>query len=120
MNRYEELKNRFQQEINAFPMKWAFSKEQFDRSMQELGLDPADTDKIIGIPGGGFIRKSDKKAFIELFSRREKAVEAAIAEDVDGSGFVCPVIIHRSFQILVVMRIQSDDSCTALDRKSVV
>ena len=26
MNRYEELKNRFQQEINAFPMKWAFSK----------------------------------------------------------------------------------------------
>lgn len=25
----------------------------------------------------------------------------------------CPVIIHRSFQILVVMRIQSDDSCTA-------
>lgn len=51
MNRYEELKNRFQQEINAFPMKWAFSKEQFDRSMQELGLDPADTDKIIGIPG---------------------------------------------------------------------
>ena len=35
MNRYEELKNRFQQEINAFPMKWAFSKEQFDRSMQE-------------------------------------------------------------------------------------
>ena len=95
MNRYEELKNRFQQEINAFPMKWAFSKEQFDRSMQELGLDPADTDKIIGIPGGGFIRKSDKKAFIELFSRREKAVEAAIAEDVDGSGFVCDMFRYE-------------------------
>lgn len=61
MNRYAELKNRFQQEIDAFPMKWAFSKEQFDKSMRELGLDPADTDKIIGIPGGGFIRKSDKR-----------------------------------------------------------
>ena len=54
-----------------------------------------DTDKIIGIPGGGFIRKSDKKAFIELFSRREKAMEAAIAEDVDGSGFVCDMFQYE-------------------------
>ena len=60
-----------------------------------LSAKSEDTDKIIGIPGGGFIRKSDKKAFIELFSRREKAVEAAIAEDVDGSGFVCDMFRYE-------------------------
>lgn len=95
MNRYEELKNRFQKEIDAFPMKFAFSQEQFVESMRELGLDSTDTDKIIGIPCGGFIRKSDKQAFIDLFCRKEKAMEAAIAEDVDGSGFVCDMFRYE-------------------------
>ena len=66
MNRYEEQRFRHQNEFNAFPIMYAFSNEQFDKGMIKLGLNPDDTDKIYSIGEGGYIRKSDHKAFIDL------------------------------------------------------
>lgn len=89
MNLYIEMKQRHQAEVNAFPMKFAFTKESFEREMRELGLDPAtDMEKIVSIPGGGFIRESDRRAFLDLFSRHNKEREEAIAADKDGTGYL--------------------------------
>lgn len=89
MNTYIEMKQRHQEEVNAFPMKFAFTQEALERGMRELGLDPAkDMDKIVAIPGGGFIRESDKPAFFDLFDRHEKERRAAIAADKDGTGYL--------------------------------
>ena len=67
MNPYIEMKQRHQAEVNAFPMKFAFTQESLERGMRELGLDPKrDMKKIVAIPGGGFIRESDKQAFLDL------------------------------------------------------
>jgi hypothetical protein len=53
-----EVKSKQQQEINDFPMFFAFSEAQFNEGMKELGLRPSDTDKVcrLGWTGGFFLR----------------------------------------------------------------
>lgn len=69
-NLYVELKNKQEKEFNSFPIKFAFSKEQEEKGLEELGL--ASADEAIGIGGGGFIRKSDKQAFYDMLERLDK------------------------------------------------
>ncbi len=88
MNRYAELKRRHQAEFNTFPIKFAFSKEQFERGMAELGLLPTDTDKVYSAPGGGFYRRSDGGKFKEMLDRFDKELQEAIASDATGDGFI--------------------------------
>lgn len=95
MNRYEELRNRQQEEFNKFPIKFAFSQEQFERGMRELGLKPTDTDKVYKTVGGGFYRRSDAPALHEILSRHDKEMEDAINNDKDGTGFVFDMFLYE-------------------------
>ena len=88
MNRYAELREKHQKEFDKFPMKFAFSDKQFKEAMESLGLTENDTDKIIGIGAGGFIRKSDLKAYTEMCQRTEKEMQEAIDNDKTGEGFI--------------------------------
>ena len=74
MNSYVEMKERHQKEVNNFPIKFAFSDEQFKRAMEELGLTENDLDKVVSIGAGGFIRKTDIKAYNEMGERQYKEV----------------------------------------------
>lgn len=49
MNAYKVLKEKRQQEVNSFPIAFAFSDQQFDEGMRKLGLNPTDTDKVYSI-----------------------------------------------------------------------
>ena len=69
-NLYLELKNKQQTEFNSFPIKFAFSREQEEKGLEELGL--ASANEAIGIGGGGFIRESDKQAFYDMLERLDK------------------------------------------------
>ena len=88
VNKYEELINRQQSKYNKFPIKFAFSDEQFKKSMSELGLNENDTDKIIVIGGGGFIKKEDKEAYLEMVKRFNKEFEESISADRAGRDFI--------------------------------
>lgn len=91
-NLYVELKNRHQEEVNNFPMAFAFSDKQFEEGMLSLGLQPHETDEVIDIGGGGFIRKSDRDAYINLNKRIEEEMRNAI-EDVDtGEQFIFDMV----------------------------
>ena len=79
MNRYVELKQRQQEEYNAFPMQYAFSDRQFAEGMAALGLTPADTDKIYKVPGGGFYRRQDSQRLKDMFDRFDRELSEAIA-----------------------------------------
>jgi hypothetical protein len=46
MNKYQELREKQQAELNAFPMFFAFNQKQFEEGMKSLGLKPTDTKKI--------------------------------------------------------------------------
>lgn len=88
MNKYLEMKRRQQQEVNDFPMMFAFSDSQFKEGMEKLGLTIDDTDKIYSIGGGGYIRKKDSKALSEMLLRHSDEMDKAIEEDVTGENFV--------------------------------
>lgn len=90
MNQYRELRKRQQDEVNAFPLGFAFSDKQFREMMSKWELDPKkDLDKISRIPvGGGFIQKKDIPAFKDLMKRHDDELQAAIDGDSDGTGFI--------------------------------
>lgn len=88
MNKYQEMKIRHEKESHAFPIRWAFTDEQFKSGMIELGLDPSETDKVVGVYGGGFMRKTDVDAFKEMLNRHDKEMKETIANDKTGEGFI--------------------------------
>lgn len=77
---YEQMRKRHQEEFNEFPLGAAFSNEQFDKMMYKFGLTPEDTDKILSIGNGCFIRKSDKESFHEIMKRHSDEMEAAMKD----------------------------------------
>lgn len=96
MNRYAEMNHRHQAAVNALPLKFAFSNEQFERAMAELGLKPTDTDKIykLGV-GGGFYRKTDAELVRKTFEDNSKELEDAIAADKTGKGFIYEMFLYE-------------------------
>jgi hypothetical protein len=89
MSSYSDMKERHQQEINAFPMVFAFNDKQFEEGMAKLGFTPEDTDKVYKLGNtGGIYRKSDSHALRELLERHEKEMRDAIDSDTTGNGFI--------------------------------
>lgn len=92
---YVEISRKHQERVNKFPMRFAFSKEQFKIAMESLGLTQYDTDKIISIAGGGFIKKTDvesyKAMWKEITAEKKKLIEA----DTDGTGFIAEMFQYE-------------------------
>lgn len=95
MESYEAMQKRHQQEVNAFPMKWAFNNQQLEQGMRELGLNPSQTNEIVGIGGGGFIRRSDRQAFIDMFKRQNAEQKAALAAQKTGDEYAYQMFLHE-------------------------
>lgn len=89
MNAYAEMKARHQKRVNALPIKFAFSMEQFRKAMGEWGLTENDTDKIYKMGStGGFYRREDSKLIFTTLEENEIEMQTAIRNDLDGSGFI--------------------------------
>lgn len=95
MNAYKQLKDKHQNEMDAFPLGAAFSKEQFEKMMQGWGLTVNDVDKICSLGCGCFIRKSDKERFLEMSARFKKEMQDAIAADKTGDGFIYEMFLYE-------------------------
>lgn len=79
MNAYLEMKEKYQEEINKFPIFFAFNNKQFDEGMNKLGLKPSDTDKVYSLKEtGGFYRRTDATALYEMFKRHDQEMNKAI------------------------------------------
>lgn len=95
MNRYADLKQRQQEEFDAFPMQFAFSDRQFAEAMAALGLTPADTDKVYKAPGGGIYRREDGPRLKEMMDRFDRELQSAIADDPTGDGFIYEMFLFE-------------------------
>lgn len=97
MNKYLELRNRQQAEVNAFPMHFCFGEEQIRKKFEELGLDrEKDLDKIEVIRGtGGFVLKKDAPALREMLERHSREMEEAITGDKTGNGFIYEMFVYE-------------------------
>lgn len=87
MNRYDELKRKHQEEFGKFSVAFAFSDEQFKKGLEKLGLTENDTDKITGIGAGGFIKKTDLEAYIEMHKRFANELKDEINNKTTGEQF---------------------------------
>lgn len=88
MNAYAEMKARHQERVNALPLKFAFSMQQFREAMESWGLTENDTDQIYKLGGGGFYRREDSNLIFNTFEENEIEQKTAISNDIDGSGFI--------------------------------
>ncbi len=95
MNRYAELKQRQQEEFEAFPMQFAFSDKQFAEGMAKLGLKPTDTDKVYAAPGGGFDRREDSQRLKAMMDRFDRELQEAIVGDETGEGFIYEMFLYE-------------------------
>jgi hypothetical protein len=75
---YQELKQNHKNLINAFPMFFAFSKDQFNDALQRRGLNQSE---IMSIGNGGFIKKSDSEQFDELLNQMNTEMEENLQND---------------------------------------
>ncbi|WJV31818.1 hypothetical protein QTG56_24610 (plasmid) [Rossellomorea sp. AcN35-11] len=57
-------------------MQFAFSDQQFAEGMKKLGLGVGDEDKVVSIGAGGFILKSDVKAYKEMGQKQKSEMQA--------------------------------------------
>ncbi len=115
MNAYRELRDRQQEEVNAFPMMFAFSQKQFDEGMEKLGLKPTDTDKIYRFGNtGGYYRKTDSKALRDMLERHAKEIEEAIAADKTGEGFIYDMFNYELANHEYCVTLSVEDTLNAL------
>lgn len=95
METYAQLKARHEKEMNAFPLGACFSKQQFEEMMTKWGLTVNDTDQILSIGYGCYIRKSDKQEFDALIARHTKERADAIAADKTGTGYIYQMFMYE-------------------------
>jgi len=91
MNEYITMENRHQQEVNAFPLGFAFGNQQFREMMGKWGLDAdknEDLAQITSLPGAAYILKKDVPAYREMCRRHREERAAAIAADQTGDGYI--------------------------------
>ena len=78
MNKYEEFKKYCSSKLDAFPIMFAFSKEQFELGLKELGVSK---EEVFSLGNGGFIRNSDKKDFFDLLYNFDEKLEENLKDD---------------------------------------
>ena len=81
MNKYLKLKKKHEKELNEFPIRFAFGNEQFKEMMKNFGLTENDTDKIVSIGFGGYVKKENLKAMEELFKNQADEMKQAFNDD---------------------------------------
>nr|WP_207734169.1 hypothetical protein [[Eubacterium] tenue] len=114
MNMYSKLKKQHQKEINEFPFIFAFTKEKLIENMAKLGLKEDETNKLLSLGGGTFIRKSDKEKLNQMFNRHEEELKKAINEDLTGEGFIYQMFDYELANHEYCITYELDDTLNAL------
>ena len=78
---YIQLKMKHQDEINNFPMIFAFDNKNLEEGMLKLGLAITDKDKLFSTGYGGYIRKEDSNSLNTLLRKQRYEIKEAIKID---------------------------------------
>lgn len=98
MESYRELRERQQQEVNNFPLGFAFGNKQFEEMMAKWGLDAKkdrDLAQVASLFGGAYILKKDVPAYKDMSRRHREELAADIAEDKTGEGFIFQMFLYE-------------------------
>ena len=115
MNKYQEMKNQHQEEVNKFPMFFAFTKDSFLKGLRKLGLTETQADKLCWIGSGGYIRKEDKDAFAGMFKRHRQQCKEAMDADSTGEGFIREMFVTELANHEYTVTMDVSDTLDALN-----
>lgn len=87
-NLYTKLKAKQNKEFKNFPMIYAFSNEQLKQGMEKLGLKENETDKLLSLGAGAYIKETDLKALKDICKRHKKEFKDEIKKDTTGEKFI--------------------------------
>lgn len=91
---YREMRAEQQARVNDFLSEYAFfafSDDQF-----RAGVDKLQTDDLVKIPGGGFVRKDKKDDFIALMDRHAQELREALEDpETAYQAFVAEIADHE-------------------------
>lgn len=120
METYEQMKERHNKEVNAFPQFYAFSEKQFAEGMARLGLDPSDT-HLVCKADLGIIRKSDQTAYDEMWDRVDRETKEAIENDPTGDGFIYEMFLYelKNHEFCVTFSLESTLGALGLSHEQV-
>ncbi len=109
MNSYKILKKHQHAEVNALPIKFAFSNKQFEEAMAEWGLTPKDTDKLYKLGGtGGFYLRTDAEKIQNTFVKNGNEMKAAIQQYKTGNGFIFDMLVSVTWDFSANVSITSN------------
>ena len=118
-NRYQALKERQQQDVNAFPFFFAFNEGQFAEGMHSLGLSPGEEGKLYRLGStGGFYRRTDSDRLHEMFDRHAAEMQAAVDSDATGDGFIYEMFLYELANHEFTYTNDLSDTLDALDLTS--
>ena len=101
MNLYQKIRKKHQDEINAFPIHFAFGNEQFDEIIKKLGLSENKGSenyygkRLMRVGAGGFVLKEDAPKLAEMLRAHSQQMDDLIAADNTGDGFIFDMFYYE-------------------------
>lgn len=95
MSSYLEMKEKHAKLLNSIPIQFAFSKKDLKEGLKRLGLLENDIDKVVSLPGGGFMKKEDVPKYMDIQNQIQKEFWDAIDNDKDGAEFICEMFSYE-------------------------
>lgn len=77
---YLDLQEKHREELNNFPIAYAFNDQQLKEALVKLGVDSID--ECVTVFGhGDIVKRGDAKKFIDMLKRHAREVKDAIVAD---------------------------------------
>ena len=73
---YLDLQKKHQDELSAFPIAYAFSKEQMEEALKKLGATKEECVTVFG--HGDIVKRTDAKSFIAMLGNHTKELQEAM------------------------------------------
>lgn len=78
---YLDLKSEHEEELNKFPIAYAFNEEQLARALEKLGATKEECVTVFG--HGDIVKREDAKRFIEMLERHTEEIKEKLKDDVE-------------------------------------
>lgn len=94
INQYKKIKEKHQEEVNKFPMYWAFGDNQWKDLLNKLKLTEEEAqEKLILGPAGSLMFKEDVSKFTKMMEEHYNEIQNEISKDKDGTKFIKDMFI---------------------------
>lgn len=77
---YLDLQERQRQELNDFPIAYAFSSEQLKEALEKLGAKSV-SECVTIMNHGDIVKKVDAKRFVDMLKRHTKELKEAMKDE---------------------------------------